>query len=220
MPPLCSGHRKWYFLLNTISNVVKSLIVIIIIASFMELILPKNKFQPYIKLVVGLVIIVSVLNPLLKLFRIVPDLEMEILRSQVRLYEDESYVDGHVIRQTQSLVAKEYKRRIQGEIGKVIGRYSGVEIIGIDLEIVEEIEKDDFGKILSMKIALKPTDEEKENDGIFIDSVVIQVGGEGVPERDNEELSERYVSQIDDIGREISSYFSLEKDSIELFMVN
>lgn len=220
MPPLCSGHRKWYFLLNTISNVVKSLIVIIIIASFMELILPKNKFQPYIKLVVGLVIIVSVLNPVLKLFRIVPDLEMEILRSQVRLYEDESYVDGHVIRQTQSLVAKEYKRRIQGEIEKVIGRYSGVEIMGIDLEIVEEIEKDDFGKILSMSIALKPTDEEKENDGIFIDSVVIQVGGEGLPERDNEELSERYVSQIDDIGREISSYFSLEKDSIKLFMVN
>lgn len=208
-------------MLQTIGDVVKSLIVIIILASFMELILPENKFQPYIKLVVGLVIIVSVLNPLLQLFRVVPDLEMEILKSQVRLYEDESFVDGHAINQTQSLVAREYKRRIQGEIQKLLDEHQDLELAGIDIEIVEEIDDEDFGTILYMSIALKPVEEETEESGIFIDSVVIQVGGEGVPERDSEgeELSKHYVSQMDDISREISSYFSLEKESIDLFLV-
>ncbi|UNC92552.1 stage III sporulation protein AF [Candidatus Contubernalis alkaliaceticus] len=206
-------------MLHTISQVVKSLVIIIILASFMELILPENKYQPYIKLIVGLVIIVSILNPMLQLFRIVPDLEMEILKSQIHIYEGQSYVDNYAVQQSQSLIAKEYKRRITGEIKKLAESYGGVEIVNVTVEIVEDIEREDFGNILAMSIALKPRRAEKQEEGIFIDSVVIQVGGEGVTEEELEELTQEHLFKLDNIAEDVSSHFSLEKDSIDLFFV-
>ncbi len=206
-------------MLHTIGNVVKSLIVIIILASFIELILPENKFQPYIKLVVGLVIIVTILNPLLQLFRIVPDLEMEILRSQVQLYQEEVYVNSDAVDRAKGLVVNEYKRRVQGEIEKVVDQYPGLKIASIELEIIEDLDREDFGKILFLDVALTPVEEKKEEGRIFVDSVVIEVGGEGRVEKDNQVSSEHYRSQIDGITEDLSSSFSLEKDSIELFVV-
>ncbi len=206
-------------MLHTIGNVVKSLIVIIILASFIELILPENKFQPYIKLVVGLVIIVTILNPLLQLFRIVPDLEMEILRSQVQLYQEEVYVNSDAVDRAKGLVVNEYKRRVQGEIEKVVDQYPGLRIASIELEIIEDLDREDFGKILFLDVALTPVEEKKEEGRIFVDSVVIEVGGEGRVEKDNQVSSEHYRSQIDGITEDLSSSFSLEKDSIELFVV-
>ncbi len=206
-------------MLHTISQVVKSLIIIIILATFMELILPENKYQPYIKLVVGLVIIVSILNPLLQLFRIVPDLEMEILRSQLHIYEGQDFVDNHAVQQSQSLVLKEYKRRITNEIEKLVGSYQGVEVVSVTVEIVEDLEREDFAKIIAMSIALKPVVEEKQEDRIFIDLVVIQVGGEGVTEKDSEELTKDHINKLENIAGDVSGYFSLEKDSIDLFFV-
>lgn len=50
------------FLTDWISNIV----LIILLSVIVDLLLPNNGFQKYIKMVVGLLLILAILNPLLK----------------------------------------------------------------------------------------------------------------------------------------------------------
>ncbi|SJZ85764.1 stage III sporulation protein AF [Selenihalanaerobacter shriftii] len=47
---------------------IKNLVLIMILTSFVELLLPKNKLEKYIRVVLGLFIVIAILNPILNLF--------------------------------------------------------------------------------------------------------------------------------------------------------
>ena len=51
--------------MNALKELVRSLAVIIIFTSFMEMLLPNSKMKNYVRLVLGLFVIVIILNPVL-----------------------------------------------------------------------------------------------------------------------------------------------------------
>ncbi|MCF6137857.1 stage III sporulation protein AF [Pseudalkalibacillus berkeleyi] len=54
------------FLYEWITNII----LIILLATILELILPSSGFQKYVKVVIGLLLIIAILNPLIKLFSV------------------------------------------------------------------------------------------------------------------------------------------------------
>src|SRR5690606_12074010 len=48
--------------MEIIKNLVQTLIIIVVLAVFLEMLLPRGKMSPYIKMVMGLLIIVAVLQ--------------------------------------------------------------------------------------------------------------------------------------------------------------
>ncbi|WP_261129398.1 stage III sporulation protein AF [Bacillus sp. Marseille-Q3570] len=55
---------------------VTNIILIILLATILELLLPSNAFQKYVKVVIGLLLIIAILNPMIKMFSI--DLNKEL----------------------------------------------------------------------------------------------------------------------------------------------
>jgi stage III sporulation protein AF len=53
--------------MTTLYEIVRNLLVIIIIASFLELILPDGRLRPFVRFSVGLFILIAILNPALDL---------------------------------------------------------------------------------------------------------------------------------------------------------
>lgn len=53
--------------MHTLVEIVKNLLVIIILASFLELLLPSGAMKPYVRLAIGLFVLIAVLNPALRL---------------------------------------------------------------------------------------------------------------------------------------------------------
>lgn len=49
---------------------VTNIILIILLATILELLLPSSAFQKYVKVVIGLLLIIAILNPLIKLFSV------------------------------------------------------------------------------------------------------------------------------------------------------
>lgn len=52
---------------------IAQIILLILLATVLELLLPNNKFQKYVKMVVGLMILLALLSPVMKLFEVTPD---------------------------------------------------------------------------------------------------------------------------------------------------
>lgn len=55
-------------MLDAISTLVRNVTIIVIIAGFLEMLLPNGEIKRFVKVVLGLFILVSMLNPLLSLF--------------------------------------------------------------------------------------------------------------------------------------------------------
>ncbi|MGI6435108.1 MAG: stage III sporulation protein AF [Syntrophomonadaceae bacterium] len=53
--------------MHTMVEIVKNLLVIIIMASFLELLLPSGTMKPYVRLAIGLFVLIAVLNPAIRL---------------------------------------------------------------------------------------------------------------------------------------------------------
>ena len=51
--------------MQLLSEIVRNVIVIIIIASFLELLLPQGTLQPLVRFAIGLFILIAVLNPVM-----------------------------------------------------------------------------------------------------------------------------------------------------------
>ncbi|MBM7646327.1 stage III sporulation protein AF [Scopulibacillus daqui] len=56
--------------MSFISNWLTQIILIIMFAIILELLLPNDNFQKYVKMVVGLIIIIALLNPIMKLLNV------------------------------------------------------------------------------------------------------------------------------------------------------
>ncbi len=60
---------------------VTNIILIILLATILELLLPSSAFQKYVKVVIGLLLIISILNPLIKFFSV--DLNSQLASFQL-----------------------------------------------------------------------------------------------------------------------------------------
>ncbi|WP_349407744.1 stage III sporulation protein AF [Pseudalkalibacillus sp. SCS-8] len=66
---------------------VTNIILIILLATILELLLPSSAFQKYVKVVIGLLLIIAILNPLITFFSV--DLKEELATFQLQHFEND-----------------------------------------------------------------------------------------------------------------------------------
>jgi len=62
--------------MDALVEIVKSLLVIIILASFLELLLPSGSMKPYVRLTIGMFVLIAVLTPVIRYFYPGQDLQI------------------------------------------------------------------------------------------------------------------------------------------------
>ncbi|WP_408006718.1 stage III sporulation protein AF [Pseudalkalibacillus sp. A8] len=67
---------------------VTNIILIILLATILELLLPSNAFQKYVKVVIGLLLIIAILNPMIKMFSVDLNQELASLRLDETVIKD------------------------------------------------------------------------------------------------------------------------------------
>ena len=54
--------------MEVLVTIVKNLLVIVVIASFLEILLPDSSVRPFVRFAIGLFVILAILNPILAVF--------------------------------------------------------------------------------------------------------------------------------------------------------
>ena len=134
---------------------VLNIVTVIIFITFLEILLPNSDMKKYIKMIVGLLVMLVVLNPLLELAAGKINLEEEIFKTssvmdQKKLSYDLERLQGE---QDQQLVAL-YKSKIENHVRTKIERENDLQVISMDVEIEGDKSHKDFGKLKNIHLII------------------------------------------------------------------
>lgn len=115
----------------TVYEIVRNLLVIIVIASFLELILPDGKLRPFVRFSVGLFILIAILSPTLKVLFTDKSFEIGFWDYQLDAGVERSVMDkgeelSHKLFQPHQ---DEIQSRLQGQINALSNLVPGVNTV-------------------------------------------------------------------------------------------
>ena len=138
---------------------VKSILVIIVISVFLEIVLPRNDMKRYINLIIGLFVIIAVLNPFLSVIH--KEISFDVLNTGT----DETNSDtGALIRKGRELAnsqktaaARQYKEKLARQISALAGLSQKSAVAGVEVDMNEDTSSADFGQVKKILIRFAGT---------------------------------------------------------------
>lgn len=173
-------------------QIVKNLLVIIMVASFLELLLPDGGIKPFARLAMGLFILVAILNPALNILYEERELKVNLWDYQVDYTQNEQILKaGQEINQRITAANNDaIKARIEGQIGAMTMLVPGVEKVDIDARV------DDNGAVTKLKLQVKPILDTGEGQDPNIN---VFTGQAGLSEDEQEHIRNKIVNLVENV---------------------
>ncbi|QGT98955.1 hypothetical protein SYNTR_0362 [Candidatus Syntrophocurvum alkaliphilum] len=152
--------------MEVLITIVQSLLVIIIIASFLELLLPDGSIKPFVRFAVGLFVLIAILNPALSFIFSNHDLKLDFWDYTVdESIEEKIMVDAQELNERiVNVSSNTVLEKMQGQISSMALLVPGVE------EVQTELKTDQDGIIEKIYLEVTP---ENNSDIEEIESVDI-----------------------------------------------
>jgi len=147
------GDSMGDFLRNWIVNIT----VIIIFIMFLDTVMPNDSLKRYVKVIIGLLIIISVIKPFVLVKDYAKGFDREFLETINYVENNRSTVNSEKISKYQMQKAVEiFEGNLKNQIIKIVKRNIKPELknVTVDLEVERNFEREDFGNIKSVTISL------------------------------------------------------------------
>lgn len=144
---------------------LKDLVILFIMISLMDLVMPKGSMKKYTNFVIGLLIIFTVINPFINLGKLDFDLDKEVLKhlgDPISYHDDES-----VIVEQQNQIELVYREKIAQEIRELVNESIQNRIISMDIDM--DNSKENFGDLKGIEIILSEEERGLEEKDISIE---------------------------------------------------
>ncbi len=146
---------------------VKSILVIIILAAFLEFILPRSEMKRYVNLIIGLFVLIALLNPFLTVIR--QGASLNIFDRPAGGANNGAALDTRTLMQKgrqiaagqKAAAARQYKEKLTRQIAALAGLEQSAGITGVEVELVEDPEAPNFGQL--KRIILRADNGNKDN---------------------------------------------------------
>lgn len=145
--------------MEVIRLLVQNLIVVVVLAVFLEMLLPQSDLRRYIRLVMGLLIIIAVLQAL-----------GSLVKGEWKLYLPEQAVSGgqrnlpglneimasgeKLSRDRQEQALDEYRRALARQVSALAGLSGEVDVLSAEVEIFDEPSSTKFAQIKKITLVL------------------------------------------------------------------
>ena len=151
--------------MSVLAEMVRNVLVIIIIASFLELLLPAGAIRPFVRFAIGLFVLIAVLTPLLGYFFDESNFQIEWWDYQMetdgadKIARQGQEINQNILNQNQYLL----KEKLEGQINAGVLLVPGVEAVQTEALISQEgIEK------LSFSIGQEQAEMNEDGVGVWL----------------------------------------------------
>lgn len=207
------------FLTEWIGNII----LLILLASVLELLLPNSSLQRYVKMVVGLLLLVMILNPLFSIFSKDVDswvssisfsnqyLEQEL---QFSVENKKKEIQRAQLAYISEQVAVQLKRQVEEEM---INRFEK-EVIAVNVSLDDFLQEDDYlNSIKNVSITLKKKNstEQISQDDSIPTIALVQID---TTKRVEPLKKENSTVTKEEIVRYLSNTWPVPRERIEVFM--
>lgn len=194
-------------MLNILSEVVRNIVVLIIMATILELVLPRSDFRPFINMVVGIVLMLMLLSPLRTVLQMPgsfqPGFDFEPAVSQ-------SDVDNRYLMLEQmnwEMTLERYRSLMEERIVGVLME-KGLVSVNILLDLEEEVSHLEFGRPRFVAVLAKKGDN-PDGSVRLVEKIRISMGeGDGTG-ADDTELSPS-------AARAVAAALGIEEEKVEV----
>ncbi|WP_422443906.1 stage III sporulation protein AF [Thermoanaerobacterium sp. DL9XJH110] len=141
---------------ESISLWIRQIILVVMFATFMDFLMPDNGLLKYIKVLLGLIVMMSILNPLLILLH--RDYSLGEVQLKLNDLVNEQEIMDRAARFRDSndeLLFKQYVDNVRFYVKKQIEQNSPFEVKDVEIEMVEDRNNRDFGKIATLRVLLR-----------------------------------------------------------------
>lgn len=168
--------------MSEIYTAVKNIIIFMLLVTVFMNLLGKSSFKQYIRIFVGLVMILIVIRPILSLLNVQEKVDYYFDRNLYKINtEDMTEELYNAEANYQKKIVEEYKSLIEKQINTQLLAHD-LEVKSLELEIESDTENESCGQILSIKLAAKRVDSQEngkvteeldEVDQVLIDKITI-----------------------------------------------
>lgn len=204
-------------MIEFLKNWVVNIVVVIFFIAFIEIMLPSNNMKRYINIVLGLLIIIVLINPIIKLLSSDINIEREVLLNiknynTFRVDSDSKYVESQ-----NKQIAELYKSKLETEIVELVKTEEKYDVLKVIVSIEENTQSENFGKIKGVEVHLGASNDKSNSKGNVkvdeIENVSINIDKSNIS-KDSIASSEGF----DELIESISSFYRIPKEKIIVIM--
>lgn len=153
---------------------VKNIVIFLVLTTIVTNLLGKSSYKKYVNLITGIILVILVISPLLKLFQL--ESSMDYYFTTNTLLAEAEDMNGRLVEAGEGQVPailKEYKEQIGKQVGNLLLEQD-VYLENIEVTIDEEENSSTFGNLLSLNITASHKESETVESPVGIDKVRIE----------------------------------------------
>lgn len=199
-----------------ISSWLKDIVILFIIISIAELIMPNGNMKRYINLVIGLLIIFTVVSPFAKFIKLDFDLDQAIFNYSKP--NDLINIDEKFYIQQEKQIEDLYKENISKEIIGLVEDKTKYKVVDISIGIIDRKEK--YGEIDYIKLIVNNIKDTKTNKISIekITPVYIDKNSTSIPIPNKDSKDYVLNDEYDELEELLSNKYSIEKEKITVMV--
>lgn len=143
---------------------VIEIVGVIIFTTLFQIIIPSSSMKKYINMIIGLLIILVIMNPFIKILNDNIDIEKTMFANITeKNYKIKNTTNEDLVKLQQEQTINLYKEKIITEIKNLIETNTDYIVCDIDLEIEDDVNNKDFGKLKFIQIDINEAYKDDEN---------------------------------------------------------
>lgn len=191
-------------MIEIINSWAQKIIIVVIICTIIEMILPEGKNKKYIKTVIGIYVVFTIISPIIsKTNNNTIDLNKYFKIEDNKTIETSS----PVMVNTNEYIEEVYKEKLKTDIKTKIESMN-YSVKNIDLEIETENEEN-YGTILKLELCVLQKQQEPQKSNIQIEKIVI-----GEEKKEESDISDKEKEKI---KQSISSIYYVPEENIIVY---
>ena len=200
--------------MEILKDLVRNILTYYIILSVLMVMIGKSSYKKYIEMFSGLVMIIIILNPLIKLFGVQDALDMNLQKNQ--LYEvTQAESDDIMVAEIkqQDAVLKQYKDTIANQIDTVMKNY---DFSATDVEVIidDDTDSETFGQVKTISVFCQKGTEEESEEASAIGEIAIPEIKIGTKKKIEKKVTDTLETK--DAMLEIANMYGIEASQIQI----
>lgn len=145
----------------TVGGYIQSIAMVIIFTTFVNLIMPGGEFQKYIKIVLGLIVIITILAPINTIaFKNKPNYSDFLKKYEIGIENSTSMLGNEIYFEAQQeIILDSYKERLKNQMIDIIEKANKVKVIDLEIGLNEDQASQEFGNLTRLNIVVEETED-------------------------------------------------------------
>lgn len=215
-------------MINAIGELIRYIVILIFLATLLEMILPHGQFRRYLRMLVGVLLILTILSPIQQIMRLAPGWDVPVFLAAPTAKDELALIlqRGEKMRdEGLKQAVNDYRYHLYTIVQGLLAAEYGSELVELEVVLDEEPGSAMFGAIKKMVVVIRENNNKEPSvRGRSVEEIKISiVGGEkDIPLQETilkEERSSSRTDQEDAVSKFLARYFLLAHERVSVSII-